>query len=91
MRKGYAKYFGNLVKERGQPNLSDNQYRRMMNIVFLDGMLAGIDDIRKPLAGTREAHKYDMDYFRIDRKLTEITGNLEPRALLDEMLNLDNR
>jgi len=50
--------------------------------------LKGGNQSRKNYTGTKEAHKLDMDYYLQGRKLTKLTGNLPPKALLKEMCKL---
>jgi len=84
--KPYASYFGEMARNNGQPRLSDDQFRRLMNIVYLDGKLAGIDCIRSKLKKVAEDHRFDMDYFKVNSQLNDLTGCLEPGALMDEMI-----
>jgi len=82
----YSYYFGEITKEKGQLNLSSKQFRRMMNIVFLEGVISGLNRIRKTFKGTDQFYKYDIIIFKEDKKLTELTGNVAPGFLLEEMI-----
>jgi hypothetical protein len=84
--KNYTKYFGDLIRAQGQPILSDYEFRRMMNIVYLEGLRRGIDCVRSKLKASAYAHKFDMDYFELGMKLTELTGNVEPQELMQQMV-----
>lgn len=77
----YSKYFSAITKESGQPNLSPEQFRRLMNIVFLEGIIAGIKKIKEK----DQCFKYDTLLFKHDTLLTDLTGNLSPRELVREM------
>lgn len=39
----YTKYFGFITKEQGKLNLSTDQFQRMMNIVHVEGVVAGLN------------------------------------------------
>jgi len=39
----YTKNFGLITKEQGQINLPPDQFQRMMNIVHLEGVIAGLE------------------------------------------------
>ncbi len=78
----YTKYFSGFTKENGQPNVSSDQFSRMMNIVFVEGILQGINQIKTKERG---AFKYDILLFNQDTVLTDLTGNLKPQELLREM------
>ena len=56
-----------------------------MNIVHLEGRLEGINSINRKLANTKEEHRFDMEYFRVNKKLIELTGNLPPQELKEWM------
>ncbi len=43
----YSKYFGTITKDNGQPNLNTAQFRRMMNIVFTEGVIHGLNIIKE--------------------------------------------
>ena len=45
----YKKYFSGIINEHGAPNLTDEQFRKFMNMVPLEGRLEGIDTIRRIL------------------------------------------
>lgn len=72
------------MRDHGILQLSPTQHRRMMNIAYLEGKLDGLKLIKKTLP-PNEFHKYDLEIFRVDRQLTEQTGNLQPADLVKEM------
>jgi hypothetical protein len=82
----YTRYFASVTKENGQPNLSPDQFRRMMNIVFVEGILSGMGKIKE--MDTTQYYKYDTLIFKQDTVLTDLTGNLKPGELLKEMHRL---
>jgi len=62
----------------------------MMNIIHIEGIVEGMNKIKKTLKGTNEAYKYDMMIFKHSKVLTDLTGNQTPEILLKEMLQLSN-
>jgi hypothetical protein len=82
----YANYFSSVTKDNGQPNLSADQFRRMMNIIYIEGVISGIKRIKEKETG--QYFKYDVLIFKHDAVLTELTGNLKPGMLLREMYRL---
>jgi hypothetical protein len=38
----YSKYFESVTRDKGQPNLNTEQFRRMMNIVSAEGVVHGL-------------------------------------------------
>ena len=84
----YTNYFSSLVKEQGPPHLNPDQFKRMMNIVFLEGMIAGMEKIR--ITEKSQTFKYDMLIFKQNQVLTQLTGNLHPSQLIREMYQMSN-
>jgi len=82
----YANYFSAVTKDNGQPNLNPDQFRRMMNIVYIEGVINGIKRIKEKETG--QYFKYDVLIFKHGSVLTELTGNLKPNLLLREMYHL---
>lgn len=82
----YANYFSSVTKDNGQPNLSADQFRRMMNIIYIEGVINGIKRIKEKETG--QYFKYDVLIFKHDSVLTGLTGKLKPNVLLREMYQL---
>ncbi len=82
----YTKYFAILTKENGQPNLSTEQFRRMMNIVSIEGIIMGMNRIKEKYKDTQYYYKYDLDIFKHQKVLTNLTGNLKVEDLFREMM-----
>ncbi len=84
----YTSYFASLIKEQGPPHLNPDQFRRMMNIVFLEGLIAGMEKIK--VKDKSQAFKYDILIFKQNKILSELTGNLDPSSLMREMYLMSN-
>jgi len=84
----YSRYFSSITKENGQPNLNSDQFRRMMNIVYTEGVIHGMSMIKKK--DKSEYFKYDMLIFNHRITLTDLTGNLKPGDLVKEMYLLSS-
>ena len=82
----YTKYFSLLTKEHGTPQLSNYQFRRMMNIVHVEGKLYGINMIKEHFKNTPEFTRFDLMVFKKQKSLIELTGNLKPEDLIREMM-----
>ncbi len=74
----YTNYLAQMVQTSGAPNLTDEQFKTVMNIVHLEGQLKAIQGMRECAQKTDEPHRYDIVFFGVDKQLTEITGNIEP-------------
>ncbi len=83
----YTKYFSGIINQYGRPNLTDDQFRKFMNIVHLEGRLEGINSIKRKLEDTKEEHRFDMEYFGVNKRLTELTGNIPPQELKEKLFN----
>ena len=82
----YSRYFSSVTKDNGQPNLNPEQFRRMMNIVYTEGVINGMSMIKKK--DKAEIFKYDMLIFNQRMSLTDLTSNQKPDDLLKEMYEL---
>ncbi len=81
----YSKYFGALVRENRQPNLSVKQFQRMMNVIAIENKIEGLL-IAKELNKNKDLYyQYDMNIFKYDKVLTKLTGNQKPVDLIKEM------
>ncbi len=83
----YTKFFSQLINEYGRPNLTEAQFRKLMNIVHLEGRLKELNSIKRKLEGTREAHRFDIEYFKVNKLLVDLTGNLSPQQLKKELFS----
>ncbi|PTM04519.1 MAG: hypothetical protein DA407_12975 [Bacteroidetes bacterium] len=76
-----------MVKENGPPQLSSDNFRTLMNIVYLEGAINGLKKAKEAHKGTDAYYKYDVTIFREQKRLTDVTGNIAPNDLLQRMLN----
>ena len=60
-----------------------------MNIVFVEGSINGLNKAKQTYKDTNQFYRYDTIIFKESRKLSELTGNLDPDKLLKEMHQLD--
>lgn len=86
----YTKYLSLLTKENGVPQLSNYQFRRMMNIVHVEGELSSINMIKENYKNTPEFTRFDLIVFKKQKNLTELTGNLKPEDLIKEMMRFSD-
>ena len=86
----YTKYFGLMTKELGRLNLPTMQFQRLMNIVHLEGVLFGLHKAKEANKDKQEYHKYDILIFKEELKLAELTGDLTPDLLLNEMMQFED-
>lgn len=84
----YTYYFGEITRDYGQPRFDLSQFKRMMNIIYLEGIVDGMEALKENLKGTADFYKFDHIIFRRRMKLTELTGNLKPQDLVKEMQRL---
>ena len=85
----YSKYFGLITRDKGGLNLSTAQFQRLMNIVFLEGSISGLNQAKETYKGTNQYFRYDTIIFKENKRLTDLTGNLPPDKLLKEMHRVD--
>ncbi len=81
----YTDYLAQMVQTSGAPNFNEEQFKKVMNIVHLEGQLKAIQGMREQAKRTDEPHRYDILFFSVDKKLTTITGNIEPRIFFKRL------
>ena len=84
----YSSYFSSVTNENGPPNLNVEQFKRMMNITFMEGLIQGLSKIKEQYKDSQFYYKFDTIIFKHDMILTKLTGNLKPKDLLREMYHL---
>ena len=67
--------------------MSSDSFRTMMNVIYLEGVINGLNRSKEAHKGTNAYYKYDVSIFREEKRLTDITGNLDPDDLLKRMLS----
>ena len=86
----YTRYFGLITKEQGRLNLSTEQFQRMMNIVYVEGVILGLNNAKETYKNTKQYYKYDTLILRQEIQLSDLTSNLAPDLLLKEMMRFSN-
>ena len=69
--------------------MSSESFTTMMNVIYLEGVINGLNKSKEAHKGTDAYYKYDVSIFKEQRRLTELTGNIKPSDLLKNMLNLN--
>ncbi|QAA80332.1 hypothetical protein EI546_00635 [Aequorivita sp. H23M31] len=80
----YIKYFSFFFKTKGSPHLNSDQLRRLLNIVSLETTIKNVDDLNitgRKAYNLRESSK---------TSLKQLTKELPPENLLEEMMRLSN-
>ena len=72
------------MNESGPFQISGDQWRRVMNIVYLEGSIHSLQKVKDP----KMPFKYDVIVFRYQKQLTDLTGNLAPKDLIREMYKM---
>ena len=80
----YTRYFAGILKESGMLHISGDQWRRVMNIVYLEGSIHSLQEAKDPGMPFR----FDTVIFKYQRMLADLTGNLKPGDLIREMYQL---
>ena len=76
-----------MTKEQGRLNLSTSQFQRMMNIVYLEGVIDGLLIAKNSYKGTDLFYKYDALIGKQTDRLHQLSKGNTPELLLREMLN----
>ena len=79
-----------MARDNGQPNLNNEQFRRMMNIISVEGIIHGIARIKEKYNNPSEYYKYDIDILKHQSLLNDLTNSLIPEDLFKKMHKLSN-
>ncbi len=78
----YTNYFASKVNNEGVPKIGVMQFKKMMNIIFLEGKIEGIyQEHRK----NTEAPNTNIDAYELSQQIKELTGGLSPKDLYIQM------
>lgn len=80
----YSNYFKGIINEGNALSLSTSCITTMMNIIHLEGKLAGMNALKDKY----DQAKFNVDIFNVERKLSELTGNIPPRQLLEKFYQI---
>ena len=69
-------------------NFTPQEQLRILNIGALEYNIQSLKGIKNRNKGKDEFFKYDLDIFKQESKLADLTGNLEPKKLLEEIIYL---
>lgn len=81
----YSDYFGMQIKNFGLPKLNKEQFQRMMNIAFVEGLIVGMSERGK------NDTTYTWKHYRDKKSLNELTKRLPPEKLYFEMIKLSEK
>lgn len=78
----YTKYLSALVNDQGAPNVNQADYKKLMNVIYLEGKFEGLKSASKMMSNTNEPRKFDLKIFDVQKQITLITGNIEPKEFI---------
>ena len=82
----YTKYFSGVLRNQGVPNLNADQFAKLMNIVSLESRMQELLDIKESNKNREDYYKYDMRINRITNKTKELTLEVLPKELMQNMI-----
>jgi hypothetical protein len=82
----YTKYLSTLVNDQGASNISQSGYKKLMNVVYLEGKLEGLQRAKSLMNSSNEPRKFDLKIFDVQKQLTTITGNIDPKEFIRELM-----
>ncbi len=83
----YTKFFSGYVNTQGSPNLQPDQFKQLMNLIHLEGQIAGIDRVIEKFKNIDSHLKYDFVKVDITKKIDEVSKGLSPEELLQSWSN----
>lgn len=86
----YTKFFGRVNKDNGLQRISNSQLARIMNVVYLEGRKRGVAEAIALCKKEKHTKSAELVNFKLSQRITEITGNREPNALMQEICYISN-
>lgn len=75
----YAEYFGLMVNNYCVPKLNKEQFKRMMNIIHIEGIIIGMQQSGEP-------DKYVHQRYRQTKSLNELTKRQKPEVIYADLI-----
>lgn len=79
----FTKFFAGYVNSYGSPNLEPDQFKTLMNLIHLEGQLAGIDRVIEKFKHLDGEHRYQFLKTSIQTKIDEVSNGMSPTELLN--------
>ncbi len=79
----YTKCFSALVTVSGTPNLQTDQFKQLMNIIHLEGQLAGVEKVIKQFKHIDGELRYSIVQRSIKDQIHKVTQGRSPKELLE--------
>jgi hypothetical protein len=83
----YTKFFAGYVNTQGSPNLQSDHFKQLMNLIHLEGQIAGIDRVIEQFKQVDHPQKYEFVKVNILKKIDEVSKGLPPAELLQSWSN----
>jgi hypothetical protein len=74
----YSQYLAQMIRSHGAPHMDSTQFSQLMNVVSLEGQVTGLNKAKKIATLTGEPRKFDVQIFKVNSMITDISGNLPP-------------
>ena len=78
----YTKFFVGYVNSQGSPNQQPDQFKQLMNLIHLEGQIAGIDRVIEKFKHVDNPQKYEFVKVIINQKIDEVSKGLSSSELL---------
>lgn len=79
----YTRYFAQLIKQHGMINLPPDEVSVFLNIIHLEANLETYN-------AWNSTQRYNPNIGKINDKLNQLTGKLEPKTLVEKWINGDS-
>ena len=77
----YTHFISTTFKHNGVPNLSNESFGLLMNIVHIEGEITALERLKEK----EKSHRYNIDIQRCVDQLKGLTNGLKPQELIIEL------
>jgi len=83
----FTRYFSRVLRENGTPDISVNEYQRMLNIIVIENQIDILQKVKMNKRHHDRTRYLERELLHLDTLLKRLTRENKPQNLLKYMLN----
>ena len=82
----YSRYLSVLLNGQEMAGIPSEQLKLLLNVVMIEGKIRGIQQAQRIAKSTENPHLVDLELFKAQAVLSDLTGNLSPEEFYARVL-----
>ena len=83
----FTQYLSMVIKYEGVPNLDNEQFGKLMNLVHLEGCITALEKMKKIEPNPDLRFKYDIPLMGYNDKIETLTEGVPPEQFLQHLIS----